>query len=243
MICNLDDPSPTALQPIGKEAKRNHDGDVVGSDGRWREIYSPPRAVAMASRMGFRRGWGLDFATHDKGGREWDFISVEMRNRSAREALRDKQSILIGSPMRGPFSIMNNIHYSRVDASQVNSRIEHGRRHFNLCTTFCRTQADNSRYFVHGHFETVSSWQGSCIKRMFHEHGVERVIGDECTCGFNSNDGVRDGPVRKNVGFFTDSPLRGNTVIKAMPKLKRIWYPRPCSIDRWESKKGTIVFR
>ena len=61
------------------------------------EVYSPPRVAAMARRMGLRQGWSLDLTTYDRDGREWDFNSLEMRNRAIRKVLRDKPLILIGS--------------------------------------------------------------------------------------------------------------------------------------------------
>ena len=79
------------------------------------EVYSPPRAVAMARRMGHRVGWSLDITTCDDDGREWDFNSAEMRNRAARKLLKDKPTVLVGSPMCGPFGITNNMNYSRMD--------------------------------------------------------------------------------------------------------------------------------
>ena len=98
------------------------------------EVYSPPRVAAMVAKMGPRQGWSHDLTTTDDDGRQWDFDSVDMRNRAVRKLLKDKPLVLIGSPMCGPFSSMNQINYSRMDAAEVAQKIEYGRRHLQFCT-------------------------------------------------------------------------------------------------------------
>ena len=48
------------------------------------EVYSPPRIVEMARRMGLRAGWSLDLTTCDDYGRPWDFNCKQMRNAAVR---------------------------------------------------------------------------------------------------------------------------------------------------------------
>ena len=78
------------------------------------EVYSPPRIIKMAQEIGLRAGWSLDLTTYDEYGRQWDFNNAQMRNAAVRKVLTDKPILLIGSPMCGPFSAMNNINYSRM---------------------------------------------------------------------------------------------------------------------------------
>ena len=37
------------------------------------EVYSPPRVVEVANRMGLRGGWSLDLTTQDEQARPWAF--------------------------------------------------------------------------------------------------------------------------------------------------------------------------
>ena len=49
------------------------------------EVYSRPRVVEMARRMGLRAGWSLDLTTCDEDGKSWDFNQLEMRNKAVRK--------------------------------------------------------------------------------------------------------------------------------------------------------------
>ena len=181
------------------------------------EIYSSPRVAAMAKKMGIRQGWSLDLTTCERDGRPWDFNQVEMKNRAIRKVLRDKFFILIGSPMCGPFRIMHNINHCRMDFAEVSQRIEYGRRHLKFCSQLYKIQVDNGRYFLHEHPETATSWQESCIRKLFKEHGVERVVEDQCMYGLKSYDGSREGLARKCIGFQTNSPCIAKQLSKRCP--------------------------
>ena len=166
------------------------------------EIYSPPRVAAMAKRMGLRQGWSLDMTTCDRDGREWDFNSMEMRNRAVRTVLKGKPFVLIGSPMCGLFGIMNNINYSRMDAAEINQRIEYGRKRLKFCAQLYKIQVDNNRYFPHEHPEIASSWQEG---------------GDQCMYGIKSHDGLRECPARKSIRFLTNAPCVARRLMKRCP--------------------------
>ena len=78
------------------------------------EVYSPPRVVEMARRMGSKAGWSLDLTTKDEDGTPLGFNKLEMRNQAARQLLRDNPRLLIGSQTCTPFSSMNRINYCRL---------------------------------------------------------------------------------------------------------------------------------
>ena len=103
-------------------------------------VHSPSRAINMARRMGLRAGWALAITTKDDDGREWDFNQLEMRDRAIRKLLCDKPLLFIFSPMCTAFSQLNNINHCRMGPSEVQRRMEYGRRHLEFCMTLYNTQ-------------------------------------------------------------------------------------------------------
>ena len=170
------------------------------------EVYSPPRVAKMAKQMGLRAGWSLDLTTRDENGRPWDFNDKAMRNAAVRELLNDKPRLLIGSPMCGPFSSMNNINYARMTDAEKEQRIAYGRKHLELCMRLYEIQWSEGRYFLHEHPATASSWSEQCVVNMLRKHGVTHGTGDQCRYGLKAYDGQREGPAKKSTKFMTNSP-------------------------------------
>lgn len=170
------------------------------------EAYSPPRIAAMAQKMGVRSGWSFGFTTCDKHGRPWDFNYKQMRNDAVRLLLEDKPRLLIGSPMCGPFSTMNQINYVRMTEEEKQQKFEYGRRHLELCVKLYEVQWREGRYLLNEHPDGAKSWQEDCVRPFLNRQGVARVVGDQCRYGFRSCDGQRDGFARKRTGFMRNAP-------------------------------------
>ena len=170
------------------------------------EFYSPPRIANMAANIGLRAGWSMDIITNDTDGRAWDFNVAEMRNRAARRVLTDKPMLFIGSPMCTIHSVMNNMNYAHMPPEVVKKRFDYARRHLEFATQLYKLQMQGGRYFLHGHFESASSWQEKCIKSILQMEGVKRVVADQCRYGLKSKDENGVGPARKSTGFMTNSP-------------------------------------
>ena len=170
------------------------------------EVYSPPRITTMARKMGLRAGWSLDLSTCDEHGGPWDFNQKEMRNAAVRKLIQDKPVLLIGSPMCGSFSAMNNFNYIKMTEEERNQKINYGRELLEFCIKMYELQWREGRYFLHEHPETASSWQEDCVKKMLQRQGVVRFTGDQCRYGLTSSDGHREGPARKRTSFMTNSP-------------------------------------
>ena len=121
------------------------------------EVYSPPRVVETANKMGMRGGWSLDLITCDTDGLPWDFNSAKMRNRAIRKLLNDKPIVLIGSPMCTEYSTMNQINHARMGPEVVTQRMTYARKHLEFCIQLYEIQWRNGRYFLHEHPEGVGS--------------------------------------------------------------------------------------
>ena len=167
------------------------------------EVCGPPSVAEMVRKMGLKVGWSLDMTTHGFDGKRWDFNNTEMRNRAARKVLRDEPLLLIGSPMCTVFSVMNDVNYVKTSAEEVEQRKEYGRKRLRFYGQVYAIQWRSGRYFLHGHPGSASSWHEECIMNIFNKEGVLRVNGDQCMYGLKSNDGIREGPARKGIGFMT----------------------------------------
>ena len=58
---------------------------------------------------------------------------------------------------------------------------------------------------MHGHPQSVSSWQEEAIQKSLREDAASKVLGDQCRYGLTSTDGVVTGVAKKRIGFVTDS--------------------------------------
>ena len=204
------------------------------------EVYSPPRVVAMAKRMGLRAGWSLDLTTTDENGDAWDSNKVAMRNKAARKLIQDKPRLLIGSPTCTPFSQMNNINYTKMSREEVEQRLDHGRVHLEFCARLYEIQWREGRHLLHEHPQTASSWQERCIEKLMTKNGVQRVDGDQCMHGLKPWDGDKWGPARKRIGFMTNSPCIAAALTKRCPNTKSNVVHRHVRLESGRTKVAQI---
>ena len=179
------------------------------------EVYSPPRVVAMANKMGFRGGWGLDFTTQDEDGRPWDFNGTTMRNRAIRKLIKDQPSVLIGSLMCIEYSAISRLNHCKM--TEVEGRMVYARKHLEFCIKLYEIQLRNGRYFLHGHLAEAGSWEERMMKRLMNKDAVQRVVGDQCQYGLKSKDEFREAPARKRTGFLINAVCFANRLSKRCP--------------------------
>ena len=79
------------------------------------EVWSQPRATAMAHKYNLVPGAAYDIETNDDTGSPWDFDIPEQRNKCVREILEQRPFFLIGSPMCTAFSILQGLNKARMD--------------------------------------------------------------------------------------------------------------------------------
>lgn len=204
-------------------------------------MYSPPRVTRMVEKMGLRSGWALDLTTHNEDGRAWNFDHLEMRNRAVRRLLKDKPTLLIGSPMCTAFSQMNNANYPRMDPIEVEKRKQYGRKHFEFCSKLYDMQWNEGRYFLHEHPAGASSWNEPCMVKLLQKHGVTRVNGDQCQYGLTTTTpkGIT-GPARKAIGFMTNSPCIAKQLNKQCPNRVCWWTHEHIQFEGGRTKRAQI---
>ena len=184
------------------------------------EVYSPPRVVEMANRMGMRGGWSLDLTICDPDGSPWDFNSIKMRNRAIEKWLNDRPFVLIGSPMCTAYSAMNRINYCRLAPDEVAQRLAYAKKRLEFCIRLYEIQWESGRYFLHEHPHDARSWQEDMMKILMRRQGVQRVVGDQCQFGFKSKDEEGVAPAKKRTSFFTNAVCIAKRLNKRCPNTR-----------------------
>ena len=129
------------------------------------EIYSPPRVVKMAKKMGLVPGLSLDLTTIDEDdGQPWDFSKKEKRDK-ARDLVRNKKHLLLVlSPMCTAFSILQRMNYPKLDPQEVEKYMKDATTHLEFCMDLCEIQTEQGMYFLFEHPWTATSWKNVKVK-------------------------------------------------------------------------------
>ena len=178
------------------------------------EIYSPPRVVEMANKMGMRGCWSLDLTTCDTDGQPWDLNGTKVRNRAIRKVIFDKPIVPIGSPMCTEYSAMSRTNHCRMAPEEVEQRLVHARRHLEFCIKLCEIQWRDGRYFLHEHPNDAGSWQEAKMKRLMNRDGVQRVVGDQCQFRLKPKDEEGIAPARKKKDRFPNECSMHSQAVK-----------------------------
>ena len=170
------------------------------------EIYSRPRITEYGKRKGILFGIAFDLTTNDEDGNPWDFRLTEQRDRAARAIDELCPELLVGSPMCGPFSNLQNLNARTEEAKRsLEEKEREGTMHLEFCVEQYEVQMKRGRYFLHEHPQSARSWKLGCIERLASNDEVFKVTGDMCRHGMVSVDDVGEGLVKKPTTFLTNS--------------------------------------
>ena len=172
------------------------------------EMYSPPRITKMAEQLGMESGWALDLTETDPDdGLAWDFNDERKCAKAKRLLTRDKPTMLIMSPMCGPFSKLQEIfNYPKMEKAEVETKIAAALRHLRFTIELCIMQHEAGRLFLFEHPASASSWDTEVIQMLSEVNGVHHVKFDFCMLGMTTTD--RNGhevPAKKRTGVLTNS--------------------------------------
>ena len=204
------------------------------------EVYSPPRVVEMANRMGMRGGWSLDVTTCDTDGMPWDFNNAIMRNRAVRKLLNDKPMVPIGSPMCTEYNAMNRFNHNRMAPEAVEQRIADARKHLEFHVKLYEIQWRNGRYFLHEHPDGAGSWQENAIKNLMRKQGLQRVVGDQCQYDLKSKDEEGIAPARKRIGFLTNAACVSKKLNKRCPNTNTYQVHRHLALENGRTRAAQV---
>ena len=72
-----------------------------------------------------------------------------------------------------------------------------------VCCELYKLQAGAGRYVLHEHPANATSWQLADVQKTLETNGVQRVVGDQCQYGQETEEG---NPVKTPIGCFSNSP-------------------------------------
>ena len=175
------------------------------------ELYSPPRVTEYGERNGLLSGVAFDLTTCDEDGSPWDFLLPQQRQKAAAKIQEMRPELLVGSPMCGPFSNLQNFNRKTPEAeAALREKEEEGEQHLEFCAEQYEAQMDRGGYFLHEHPSTARSWKRPCIERTAARDDVFLVKADLCRYGLMSKDEWGEGPSRKTTSFLTNSEEMAN---------------------------------
>ena len=123
------------------------------------EVWSPPRVTALANQYGLIPESANDIETNGENGKAWDFDIAEQENKSISQIFEQRPTFLVGSPMCAAFSILQGLNKARMDPIKFDLMWNKGTRHVLFATKLYRIQAEASRFFIHEHPASASSWK------------------------------------------------------------------------------------
>ena len=144
-------------------------------------------------------GMALDLTTTNSKGEPWDFNGPAKRDEADKYLHGQRPHLLIGSPMCTAFSNIQNLNKAKRDPTIVAAEIERDRVHFKWCCHLYQRQIDRGAYFLHEHPRLVASWREPEIMNIIRQEGVDKVTGDQCQLGQQTDSGD---PLKKPTGFM-----------------------------------------
>ena len=171
------------------------------------EIYSRHRvteALKLLPSLGLSAGFALDLTTVDGRGHSWDFTKKEMRDKARDKVVREKPTLLIGSPSCTAFCSWQALNAAKGSGDEAKAealRLE-AEAHVAFVAELYQIQLDSGRYFLHEHPAGATSWQLNCVQALLSKANVERVNGDQCQYGQKDSTGA---PIRKATGWMSNS--------------------------------------
>ena len=210
----IQDLDENATRKLDRKLKKENDKKAIESKVDVAELYSQPRMVSMAQKMGFTTGFSMDILTQDEQGRAWDLSDPEVQKRAIERWERDAPWLLMASPPCTMFSTLMNLNFPSMDSKDATKKLDEAIGHICFTVFMCIKQARAQRKFVLEHPAGASSWQLAVMNRLMFEDGVERVNFDFCMAGMVVD--TPEGPTaaQKRTGIMTNSKALRSALAK-----------------------------
>ena len=134
---------------------------------------------------------------------------------------------IMGSPPCTAFCIWNyGYNYKHMKKSDVDAKLEEGRRHLSFCAYLYRKQLAKGRYFLHEHPANASSWKEPCIVQLIADLDLHLTTSPMCAYGMIIRDSEGDplGLARKNTTWLSN----GEAIVRKLEATCSGWI---CSMD------------
>ncbi len=158
------------------------------------EVYSVPRVSQVAEEMG-HEGVGA----YDKIN-GYDFTIKEHRVACWRELKKRDPDVLVVCPPCGPFSMLQELNYPRMDPKRVWMKVAEGVEHVTFAMQLFRWQVKRGRLALFEHPATSKAWKEEEVQKALALPGVVRVRADQCEYGLK----VEEIPNKKPTDFMVN---------------------------------------
>ena len=101
------------------------------------------------------------------------------------------------------FSNIQNLDKAKRDPKIVAAEIEKARVHLRWCCHLYQRQIDTGAYFLREHLRLATSWREPEITSILRQQGVDKVTGDQCQLGQQTDSGDA---LKKPTGFMSNAP-------------------------------------
>ena len=162
------------------------------------ELYSRPRVSKEAQRQGMQAGTSFDLLTG------FDLSKQEDQIRCMRILKEEDPDLITISPPCGPFSMVQNLNYPKMDVKKAMCIITAGVAHLEFAMKVFEWQVRRGKWALFEHPKEAASWKEPCVQRAWSLEGVERVVGDQCQYGLRVR--PEEELNMKPTGFLSNSP-------------------------------------
>ena len=148
------------------------------------EVYSPPRVIKRAEKMGLKPGFALDLATG------WDFSRRDHQQEALRLIRKHRPALIVLSPPCTPFSCIRNLTNFKRDPSEVEREWQDGMRHLSFAVDIAWIQIRAGRGFLFEHPMRASSWKSATLEALQNHPLVYTIRMDMCQFGLKDKQGA-----------------------------------------------------
>ncbi len=172
--------------------------DAVSGTHNVAEIYSPPRLLPAARRLGLLGSLSLDVLTG------WDFRCASARARSLEVFALLGVTFVMTSPPCTLFSVLQTLwNFKRMDARVVEMRMAEAKVFLNHSMDVCSSQDDRGDFFGFEHPANSLAWEEESVRTVLQRPSTRTVTFDQCMCGLRSP--VHGTPICKRTRIMTNS--------------------------------------
>ncbi len=171
---------------------------VEDSDsGDLAEVYSVPRVVPFAARLGLKASLSVDILLGD------NLVHTDGRAGLLAELARRRALMLILSPPCTMYSCLNrSLNFGKMHPEIKAARLREADAMVDFAMFLAKQQVQSGRYFVFEHPLSATSWSLPSVKAVAELEGVRRASFDQCAFGLKS---PRGQPMKKPTALLTNS--------------------------------------
>lgn len=143
------------------------------------EVFSPPRIAEEAKNQGLSAGTSFDLLTG------WNLSDPSRRKEMWRRLKEEDPILLMLCPPCCAFSILQALHYPKMDWEVACFLLLLGVEHLELAMKLAEWQHKRGKYFLFEHPDTAKSWEEENAKKIEELEEVWTTTTDMCMYGMN----------------------------------------------------------